>query len=131
MNGHNGMNYDFAITIGGHTFSTAAIIGAFWHWLPELAGSVAGILAAIWYVVQIYESRTYQHWIRNRRMMKKAKKIARLKAALKVRQAELDALETVRVAKVVAREMVKTAATAAEKQIANEDAAAAVKLPPV
>ena len=37
----------------GHLFSAGAIIGTFSGWLP----GVAAVVALVWYVIQIYESK--------------------------------------------------------------------------
>ena len=65
----------------GHIFSAGAIIGTFIGWLP----GVAAVVALIWYMIQIYESKSVQNWLRTRRM--------RRLAAYKIAIAQLEAEE--------------------------------------
>lgn len=67
----------------GHTLSGAAIIGTLLGYFPAVAAAVA----MLWYVVQLYESRTVQRWLQSRRLRKIAK--------LKIEMARLEALELV------------------------------------
>jgi len=60
----------------GHSVSTVAILGTLAGLLPP----IAALAAFLWYSVQLYESRTVRHYFAHRR----AKKIASLKARLKV-----------------------------------------------
>lgn len=59
-----------AITKAGDAISAGAIVGAFLGWLP----SVAAFVAIMWYFIQIYESKTFQTWVRRRRMKKRKKR---------------------------------------------------------
>lgn len=63
----------------GHGLSLLAILGSLAGYIP----AVAAFAGFIWYLVQLYESKTVQHWVRNRRERKVA--------ALRVRVAALDA----------------------------------------
>lgn len=67
----------------GHMFSTGAILGTLWGVFPP----IAVMLAIIWYLLQIYESKRVQMWLSSRRL----RKIARLK----LEQARLEAIELV------------------------------------
>lgn len=49
------------------TASAGTIVGYFLGWLPHFAG----ILAVIWYCLQIWESVTVQGWLRRRALAKK------------------------------------------------------------
>lgn len=109
----------------GDLASAGAIVGVVVGWFPLIA-AVAGF---IWYAIQIWESRTVQHWFQNRRMVRKAKKIAKLKAKEKVIVAQLEALETLRQARVDARDKVEIAKVEAAKLVAQEETAAASKDP--
>ena len=104
-------------TIVGDVISASAIIATILGWLP-LAAAFAGM---IWYCIQIWESPTVQHWWTNRKMVRKARKITRLRAKERVIVAQLEALETIRVAKAEARERVATAQVEAAKQVVHED----------
>ena len=97
--------------------SGAAIVGTIVGYLPVIA-AVAGLC---WYLIQIFESRTVQHWLSNRQMIRKARRIARLKAKEKVIVAQLEALESIRQAKVEARDKVETAKVEAEKLRIHEE----------
>lgn len=89
------------------------VISTIFGWLPYMAAGVG----LVWYCIQIWESRTIQHWWRNRQMVKRAKKIAKLRAREKVILAELDALELKRAAQHAAVEKVEKARVAAAKEV--------------
>lgn len=102
----------------GHTVDTIsalAIVGSLLGYLPALAA----VAAIAWYAIQIYESRTVQHWLANRRMMHAAKELIRLRAKQKVIHAEIVAAEKVRAAKAQANETVQQAK--AEAVLADSD----------
>ena len=103
--------------------SAAAIAATVIGWLPLIA-AFAGL---IWYCIQIWESRTVQHWYENRKMVRKARKIAKLKARERVIVAQLEALETLRQARVDARDKVEIAKVEAAKLVAHEATEAAAK----
>ena len=107
--------------------SVAGVIG----YLPVFITCIAGILAACMYAVTLWESKTVQHWMNNRRMLKKAKKVARLKAKQKILEAELIAVEKVRVARHEAREIVESAKSEAFVAATQEETDAAVNIPPI
>ena len=60
----------------GHSLSGTAILGTIIGWFPPVAAGVA----ACWYFIQMYESRTVQRYLHRRRQLK----IAKLQAAIKV-----------------------------------------------
>lgn len=101
----------------GHGVSLVSILLTVAGVLPALAA----LFAVIWYMVQIYESYTFQRWAEKRRALKKAKRIARLRAEQKVLLAELEAMEVVREARAVADDKVATAAADAKTLLANAD----------
>ena len=107
----------------GNAVSLAAIAGTLAGWLPLFAA----VVAVIWYSIQIWESATVRHYLSNRQTIRKAKKIAKLRARAKVIAASLDALEVVRAAKAEAKEKVAVAAAEAAKQVAEESIQAEVK----
>lgn len=109
------------------TVSAGAIIGAIIGYLPALAA----LGAVIWYIIQIYESRTFQHWIANTRMKYRARKLARLKARQKVLQAEVEALTVRKTARTVARELVEQARVEANATLAEDEVALQSNLPKV
>jgi hypothetical protein len=110
-----------------HVASIGALIASFIGWLP----AIVALIPAIYYLILIWESSTVQHYIRNLRMRRKARRIARLKAKAKVVQAELEAEEVVRVARVEAREKVKVAAHEAAQLVVEESLKTEQKMPPV
>lgn len=69
MDQHNSITTWLSNILGAGTIITA-IIGI----MPALAAAVA----MTWYAIQVYESRTVQAWVRERRV----RKIAKLKARL-------------------------------------------------
>ena len=82
---------------------------------------VAALAGFVWYVIQIWESRTVQHWWNNRREVKKAKKLMRLRAKEKVLVAKIEALAKVKAAKIEARDQVEAAKVEAAKLQAHEE----------
>jgi hypothetical protein len=105
------------ITWAADVVSAGAIVGSIIGYLPY----IAALVGMIWYAIQIWESRTVQHWWRNRQMVRKAKRIARLKAKEKVIVAQLEAMESVRQAQVDARDKVETAKVEAAKILVHEE----------
>lgn len=63
----------------GHTLSSAAIVGTIFGLFPP----IAAVAAFIWYMVQLWESKTVQRWVRQRRQ----RKINRLKTQISVLEA--------------------------------------------
>jgi hypothetical protein len=110
------LHLPFPVALVTDVVSAGAIIGTIFGVLPF----VAAFAGMIWYGIQIWESRTVQHWWRNRQMIRKAKKIARLRAKEKVIVAQLEALELVRSAKVEARTKVEVAKVEAAKLEVHE-----------
>jgi hypothetical protein len=111
----------------GHAVSLAALAAVFAGLLPAIAAAAS----AIWFAVQIYESRTFQHWNRNRQMRSRAKKLARLRAREKITLAQIAAIERVRHARSDAKDIVAEAKAAAAALLVSQDTAAEEKLPPV
>lgn len=64
----------------GNIFATGTIVATLAGWVPV----VGALIAASWYLIQIYESATVQRWLAARR----ARKIARLKARLILMEAQ-------------------------------------------
>lgn len=88
---------------------------AAWAWLPQLIGAIGGVFGAIFYAVQLYESRTFQHWKNNFLLKHRARKLARLQARAVVTAAQIAALEKIRLARREARELVEEASCLAAK----------------
>lgn len=57
-------------------FSVTAIVGVFVGALP----TIAAVVALVWYLIQIYESKTFQNWYQKRR----ARRAARVQSLPKV-----------------------------------------------
>jgi len=117
------LHLPFPVALITDVVSAGAIIGTILGDLPY----VAALAGMVWYTIQIWESRTVQHWWRNRQMVRKAKKIARLRAKEKVIVAQLEALETIRQARVDARTKVEVAKVEAAKLEAHEATETAIK----
>ena len=113
--------------MAAHGISLGALMGSIIGWLPV----IAAIVPMAYYLILIWESSTVQHYIRNVRMRRKARKIAKLQARLKVTVAALEAEEVVREARVVAREKVLHAQVEATKLVATEKVESEKKLPPI
>lgn len=106
-------------------------LGTLFAALSGIAPPIAALLSAVWFAVQIYESRTFQHWKRNRQMKSRAKKLAKLRAREKVTLAEIEAIERLRHARSEALEIVAAARAEADALIAHEAAdMAAANTPP-
>lgn len=91
------------------------------QWLPAAVSVVGGTLGIIWFIVQLWESRTVtgivDRWTERRRI----RRVKYLEAKQKVIVAKLRAAETVRGAKVQAAELVQTAKAeaAVDKAVAD------------
>lgn len=101
-----------------HGAAALAVVGALLQVLPAAAALVGGI----YYLIQIWETRTIQHWWNNRRMRKKAERIARLRAKEKVILAQLEAEGIVREARAKARAKVEEASKDAAAMLVHEQA---------
>jgi hypothetical protein len=119
-----------AVHLGSVSLFGVSIVGIIGY-LPIFITSIAGILACCMYAVTFYESKTVQHWLNNRRQLKMAKKVAKLKAKQKILEAELVAVEKVRMARSEARELVESAKSEAFIAQTQEATEAATKIPPL
>ncbi len=63
------MNEYWAFSVAGHTLAVWSIVASFTSWFP----STAALIALVFYVIQIYESKTFQGALENRRRRKIAK----------------------------------------------------------
>ena len=97
--------------------AASSIVGTIFGYLP----SIAAILSIIWFCIQIYESRTFNHWKNDFLMRRKAKMISRLRAKEKILAAQIAAIETIRSAKVEAREKVEVAKVEAVLDIVHDN----------
>ena len=96
----------------GHLISLFALTGSLFGVNP----AIAGVAALIWYVIQIYESRTIQDWVQKRNARKIVKLQAEL-AALELRNAALAARRELTGAAEAAAQDIKTAAKTAVKDL--------------
>lgn len=110
-----------------HPASAGVIVATMVGWLP----SFAALLSVIWFLICIFESKTFQHWKRNLQMRYRARKLVRLRAAETITVAKIAALEKLRAARVEAREMVAGAKAEAAATAVHETTAAETKIPPV
>lgn len=81
MDQHNAFSYWL-----GNGTAAAAIVGTLLGWAP----AIAAIIAGGWYLLQMYESKTVQTWVRDRRI----RKLAKLKANAIMLEAKLHQAET-------------------------------------
>jgi hypothetical protein len=135
-------------TVLGYIVFPSAFLMSVFNVLPTVVGLIAGATAFIWYVVQIYESKTYGAWVQARRLKFQArldakKKIADAlvrsdavlaKAAVeadeKIRAARAEAAELMAVARAEASTVVVASETAAIAKVATDKAAASGFIPP-
>lgn len=103
------LDFDWHKVVG--YLGTFAVVGTILGWFPY----IAAVAAFLWYVVQLWESRTVQHWWVNRQMVRRLRKIARLKEREKIIAAQLIALQTVRAAQKEAKALIEDAAVQATK----------------
>ena len=96
----------------------AIILSGIWGWLPAILNIIAGTAAFIWFVICIKESRTYQHWIRNRAMKRNSRRLMKLKAREKIVIAKIEAAEKMRQARVAARDLIDHEIAEAAKLVA-------------
>ena len=119
------LHFPHPVSLAGDVLGAGAIVGSLLGYLPL----AAAFLALIWYVIQIWESRTVQHWWRNRVEIKRAKKLVRLRAKEKVLVAKIEALAKVRAARVEARDKIEEAKVEAARLQVHEEADIAARPP--
>lgn len=109
------------VKIAGDVVASITLGASVMSWLPTTVSVVGGALGIIWFVVQLWESKTIsgvvERWTERRRI----RRIRYLEAKQKVILAKLRAAETVRGAKVQASELVQSAKAeaAVDQAIAN------------
>ncbi len=69
------MNEYWAFSVAGHTLAVWSIVASFTSWFPP----AAAFIALVFYIIQIYESKTFQGALENRRK----RKVERLRKKLK------------------------------------------------
>ena len=117
-------NVDIA-TMTGHGIAGSTLIAAFFNVLPTTLAILGAMTALIWYIIQIYESRTFQHWNNNLKMKNASKKLAKLKAEELKQQAIIDATALVRDARSEARHVLEVATEEAARVLEHEPVATA------
>ena len=117
-------NVDIA-TMTGHGIAGSTLIAALFNVLPITLAILGAMAALIWYIIQIYESRTFQHWNNNRKMKNASKKLAKLKAEELKQQAIIDATALVRDARSEARHVLEVATEEAARVLEHEPVATA------
>jgi len=65
------MAIDDPVSTSLHTASIGTFVGTVSGYLPVFLA----LIPAIYYLILIYESRTVQHWVANRKMKKAAQKV--------------------------------------------------------
>lgn len=116
MTTHPSLNY------AADTIAASTIIMAFVGILP----GIAALLAAVWYIVQIYESKTVQAWVERRAIERRARRLQKLEAQRLVLAAEIDAIEKVRQARAHAVEKVEEAKSDAARGVLLQNLAAKI-----
>lgn len=80
---------DHLIRVGLDFAAAGAVAASFLQWLPP----ISAILGIIWFLIQIFESRTVRHFLERWRANRKAKRLHRLRikeAAIRSAIASLD-----------------------------------------
>jgi len=76
----------------GHLVAGSAVLTTIAGMLPP----AVALVALVWYVIQIYESKTFQRWYRDRQVARRAKTLEKLRAREKAVLAKIAALEETR-----------------------------------
>ena len=75
----------------GSSIMGSALIVTILGYLPTILAVVASMLGVIWFLICIYESKSYTHWSRNQRMKRNARRLMKLRAKEKVVIAKIEA----------------------------------------
>jgi hypothetical protein len=105
----------------GHTLSLGILLGALGNILP----GTATLASLIWFLIQIYQSRTFKNWHHNWTAARHVRLLDKLRAEQRIVQARITALEVLRHAKVEAHDLVEGAKSDATALLAVQVAAAA------
>lgn len=90
-------------------------------WLPGVVAVIGGLLAIVWYSLMITESKYVQRWLTRHAAARKERKIARLKAKVKLYEAQLDALGVLKAAEEAATQKVENAKIEAGRVVAETE----------
>ena len=97
------------VKVAGDIVAGLTLGASIMSWLPTAVSVIGGTLGIIWFIVQLWESRTISGivdaWTERRRL----RRVRYLQAKQKVILAKLTAAETVRASKVKADEIVQSA----------------------
>jgi hypothetical protein len=88
-------------------------------WLPFLLAAIGSLVGTTYYCVSLWETRTVQHWVRNYRMKRNARRLMKLKAKEKIAVAKIEAAELKRQARVAARDLIEREIAEAAKLVAQ------------
>lgn len=99
-------------------FLWANMYSALGYW-PYWSGGLASVAALIYYVLTVLQMPIVQVYLKDRAVVKKAKRLAKLEAAQKITAAKIEALTTVKHAQAHADETMETAKAEAAKIIAG------------
>jgi len=105
----------------GSSVMGSALVLTILGYLPTVLAVIASLLGVVWFLICIFESRSYTHWSRNRHMKRNARRLMKLRAREKVVIAKIEAAETLRQARVAARELVDRQIAEAEKLVAQNN----------
>jgi hypothetical protein len=108
-----------ATSTGVQAAAIISIVGSFMGYWPLFAGGVASIFAVIYYVLTILQMPIVQTYLKAKREVRRAKKLARLEAAHKVNTAKIVALQTLKIAQTDASALVDRAKVEADKLVAD------------
>lgn len=109
------------IRLGVDFVAASTLFASIVDWLPKVLGTVGGTLSILWFVVQLWESKTVQNSLSAWRIRRKSRRLSRLQAKAKILAAKIAAVETVRAARVVATELVAQAKTDAAIKLVGDD----------
>ena len=90
-------------------------------YLPTVIGSGVALVALIFYMIQIRESKSYVSWQGAKAIKKHAKELAKLKAKEKVVIAKIEAIEKVRDEWLAAKELLEREREKAASLVTEND----------
>lgn len=109
------------IRLGVDFVAASTLFAAIADWLPKVLGMLGAVFSILWFIVQLWESKTIQNSLSAWRTRRKSRRLLKLRAKAKILAAKIAAVETVRVAKVVATELVAQARNDAAIKLVADD----------
>lgn len=114
---------DAAPQLTDHVISSAflaTVVAYITGIIAPILGVLVGIMALVWYTIQIWESAFMSRWRLRIAARHKARQIAKLQRKEKIILAKLDALKVVQDAKITAQGIVQDARIEATKDAAHK-----------